>query len=226
MTVTGTTAPVSSKIWVIPGLRPRIPAIARTRLIHLDLDVHAGRKVQLRQGAYGLRPRLVVLDVALGGLQPVPLAALLGDVRRAHHRPALHARGQRDRSAHPRPRLLRRTHDVRGGLVDHRVIERLESDPDLPSHARSPILLPRREPGVGNGPGPCARARARPSYCRISVTTPAPTVRPPSRIAKRSSLSIAIGVISSISICTLSPGITISTPSGSDTEPVTSVVRK
>ena len=35
-----------------------------------------------------------------------------------------------------------------------------------------------------------------PTYSITSATTPDPTVRPPSRIAKRSSLSIAIGVIS------------------------------
>jgi len=63
-------------------------------------------------------------------------------------------------------------------------------------------------------------------YSIISLTTPAPTVRPPSRIAKRSSFSIAIGVISSADIVTLSPGITISTPSGKFNMPVTSVVRK
>src|ERR1051325_1073359 len=64
------------------------------------------------------------------------------------------------------------------------------------------------------------------NYFKIFVTTPAPTVRPPSRIAKRSCSSIAIGVISSIVIFVLSPGITISTPAGSSTLPVTSVVRK
>jgi len=64
------------------------------------------------------------------------------------------------------------------------------------------------------------------AYSMISATTPAPTVRPPSRIAKRSSLSIAIGVISVTTISMLSPGITISVPSGSSTLPVTSVVRK
>ncbi len=64
------------------------------------------------------------------------------------------------------------------------------------------------------------------AYATISLTTPAPTVRPPSRIAKRSSFSIAIGVINSASIATLSPGITISTPSGNVKTPVTSVVRK
>ena len=37
---------------------------------------------------------------------------------------------------------------------------------------------------------------------------------------------MAIGAISSTSIDTLSPGITISVPSGSCTTPVTSVVRK
>src|SRR4029453_17677751 len=55
---------------------------------------------------------------------------------------------------------------------------------------------------------------SRMRYSEISVTTPAPTVRPPSRIANRSSFSIAIGTISSIAIVTLSPGITISTPCG------------
>ncbi len=64
------------------------------------------------------------------------------------------------------------------------------------------------------------------NYSIIFATTPAPTVRPPSRIAKRRPSSIAIGAISSTTICTLSPGITISVPSGSSTAPVTSVVRK
>ncbi len=63
-------------------------------------------------------------------------------------------------------------------------------------------------------------------YSIISLTTPAPTVRPPSRTANRTSFSMAIGVISCASIVTLSPGITISTPSGNVNIPVTSVVRK
>ena len=63
-------------------------------------------------------------------------------------------------------------------------------------------------------------------YSKIWLITPAPTVRPPSRIAKRRPSSMAIGVINSPMICTLSPGITISTPSSSVHTPVTSVVRK
>src|SRR5262249_33437814 len=64
------------------------------------------------------------------------------------------------------------------------------------------------------------------AYSTIFVTTPAPTVRPPSRMAKRSPSSQAIGVMSSTSRLMLSPGITISTPCGSVITPVTSVVRK
>ena len=58
------------------------------------------------------------------------------------------------------------------------------------------------------------------------VTTPEATVLPPSRMANLSPSSIAMGSMSSALIFTLSPGITISTPSGSVTAPVTSVVLK
>ena len=64
------------------------------------------------------------------------------------------------------------------------------------------------------------------NYSMISVTTPEPTVLPPSLMANLSPSSIAIGVIRSISIVMLSPGIHISTPSGSFRSPVTSVVLK
>ena len=60
----------------------------------------------------------------------------------------------------------------------------------------------------------------------ILVTRPAPTVRPPSRIANRSPSSMAIGWMSTTTMSVRSPGITISVPSGRFTTPVTSVVRK
>ena len=63
-------------------------------------------------------------------------------------------------------------------------------------------------------------------YSTISDTVPAPTVRPPSRMAKRRPFSIAIGAMSVISIWMLSPGMTISTPAGRFATPVTSVVLK
>ena len=72
---------------------------------------------------------------------------------------------------------------------------------------------PKKEPAILN-------------HSTIDETTPAPTVRPPSRIAKRKPSSIAIGAIKFTCIAILSPGITISVPSGRSTVPVTSVVRK
>ena len=93
------------------------------------------------------------------------------------------------------------------------------------------IARPAGNAGMKKG-GPPARpalpasAEAGAVYFEMLATTPAPTVRPPSRMAKRRPSSMAIGAISSTSIVTLSPGITISTPSGSFTIPVTSVVRK
>jgi hypothetical protein len=68
--------------------------------------------------------------------------------------------------------------------------------------------------------------RYRVAYSTISVIVPEPTVRPPSRIANRRPFSKATGVINSTLIATLSPGITISTPSGRFATPVTSVVRR
>ena len=89
---------------------------------------------------------------------------------------------------------------------------------------------------IYNPPAPGARGdHWRPSsqsdsvrinYLMISETTPEPTVRPPSRIAKRRPFSQAMGLISSTVISTLSPGRHISTPSGRAMTPVTSVVLK
>ena len=64
------------------------------------------------------------------------------------------------------------------------------------------------------------------AYSIILVTTPAPTVLPPSLIAKFNFSAIAIGVISLTVNLASSPGITISVPAGNSTSPVTSVVLK
>src|SRR4029453_6446866 len=140
------------------------------------------------------------------------LAAFLVDMRRAVDGKALNARRQRNGPADARTGALGRVHDLAGGLVEHAMIERLEADADiLAFHRTLPV---------------CFRlSRFRPQ-AMMEATTPAPTVRPPSRMAKRSPSSMAIGAISSTSIVTLSPGITISVPCGRITCPVTSVVRK
>ena len=63
-------------------------------------------------------------------------------------------------------------------------------------------------------------------YLIILVTTPAPTVLPPSLIAKFKLSFIAIGVINFTVNFPSSPGITISVPDCNVTSPVTSVVLK
>src|SRR6202007_1527586 len=113
---------------------------------------------------------------------------------------ALLARGQGNGAPHHGAGALRGVDDLKGRLIDQPVVVRLETDPD--SWA---LHFP---------------------YSIIFATTPAPTVLPPSRMAKRRPCSIATGVISVTTIFTLSPGITISVPFASSTAPVTSVVRK
>src|SRR5204863_8681119 len=114
---------------------------------------------------------------------------------------------ERNGHRHLRARLRGGPDDIRRGLVDDGVVDRLEPNSNSSCHSSLSRV-------------------SRVDYLRIFVTRPAPTVRPPSLIAKRRPSSIAIGVMSSIVICTLSPGITISIPSGSSTLPVTSVVLK
>src|ERR1017187_5470578 len=140
-------------------------------------------------------------------------------MRRTQHGPPLHLHRQRDRTRHLRPGLFRRAHDVRRGLVEHHVVKRLEADPDLACHSEflSHVIPSAARDRVTTGrPFAMLRVLKQPQsgYLRIFVTTPAPTVRPPSRIANRSPSSIATGVISSMVIWMLSPGITISTPAG------------
>ena len=79
-----------------------------------------------------------------------------------------------------------------------------------------------------NEPRPRGRGPFRTEYASTRVTAPEPTVRPPSRMAKRSPSSSAAGVSAGSSTVTdaASPGMHISMPSGSVTVPVTSAVRK
>src|SRR5215216_7109731 len=180
-------------------------------LLDLDLDVDAGGEVEALEGLDGLRRGLDDVDQALVNAHLEVLARVLVDVRRPDQAVAANLGRERHGTVdlglgahHGLDDLLRR-------LVDDLVVVGLEPDPDLLTS--------------------CVRhASSRPSrlvdYSLIFVTRPAPTVRPPSRMAKRRPSSIAIGAMSSTCISTLSPGMTISTPSGRAIEPVMSVVRK
>src|SRR5690606_22208094 len=148
------------------------------------------------------------------------LARLLVDVRRAVDRKFLNSRRQRNRATNLGTRALRRVDDLASGRVEDAMVKRLKPNANvLTVHL---VFLAKN--GLRRA---CRRAAPKvKSYFTILATTPEPTVRPPSRIAKRSFSSMAIGTIRLTVMFTLSPGITISVPSGSVTIPVTSVVRK
>lgn len=137
---------------------------------------------------------------------------------RAIHRPSSTAQSP---ASDPKYTTVRRNHETR------------HATPSPHPRARKQPPLPLNEAAVGG----CERlvllrsarhasGKTTSNYLMILVTRPAPTVREPSRIAKRRPSSMATGWISSTVISTLSPGITISVPSGRVTTPVTSVVRK
>src|SRR5690606_30184197 len=169
--------------------------------VQLDLHVDARRKLELHQRVDGLVRRVDDVHQPLVSQQLVLIAGVLIDVRRDQHGVPLDLGRQGDRPADRGAGPLGRIDDLASRLVDQAMIESLQANPN--------VLIGRHVP-----------------YSMTLDTTPAPTVRPPSRIAKRRPSSIAIGAISSTFIRMLSPGITVSVPSGSSIAPVTSVVRK
>src|SRR5437763_11482164 len=188
----------------MPSFLPRMPSMANLSPLlskRLDLDVDAGRQLELHQRVDRLAGRLEDVQQPLVRPDLELLAGLLVDVRRAVHGVARDVGRQRDRADDAGAGAPRGVQDLVRRRVQNPVVERLQADADLL---------------VDHGS----------LYLTISVTVPAPTVRPPSRMAKRTPFSIAIGAISSTSRFTLSPGITISVPDGKVATPVTSVVRK
>src|SRR5436190_4655416 len=249
MTVTGVTVPSAANNCVIPTFLPMIPLIIvdfqvpiADRCVHLsqrpignwqwefgnalalskrlNLHVHSRRQIELHQSINRLRRRIEDVHQTLMRSDFKLLARLLVDVRRTQHGPLILDRRQRNWSSHARAGSLCRLDDFRRRLIQHPVIVSLEPDPDffVKHSPMSPIGLIGL---IAHGTN-----ETDATYSTTSDTVPAPTVRPPSRIAKRKPFSMAIGAINSISICTLSPGITISTPCGRCATPVTSVVRK
>src|SRR5438309_779340 len=215
MTVTGTARFCSSQTCVMPIFWPRMPLLSAIalRLLDLDFDVDAGRQVEPLQGVDGLRRRLEDVEQPLVDPHLEVLAGVLVDVGRPDDAVPVDLGGERDGTPHPRLGADDRLDDLLRRLVDDLVIVGLEPDPDLLSF------------GVRHGGSRSLPFRVL-LYLRILITRPAPTVRPPSRIAKRRPSSMAIGLMSSTVISVLSPGMTISVPPGRSTLPVMSVVRK
>lgn len=153
----------------------------------------------MHEGVDGALGRRLDIDEPVMGPDLEVLAAVLVGERPAQHAEATDAGGQRHGASYLGAGAAHGLDDLGSRRVEATVIEGLQFD---------------------------ANARGSHDYFSTAVTTPAPTVRPPSRIANRNPSSIAIGLIKSTANSTLSPGITISTPEDNDTTPVTSVVRK
>src|SRR5262245_3232014 len=96
--------------------------------LQLDLDVHAGRQVELHQRVHGLRRGIDDIEQPLMRAHLELLTALLVDVRRTVHGEALDPRRQRDRPAHLGPGALRRVDDLARGRIEHAMVERLQAN--------------------------------------------------------------------------------------------------
>src|SRR4029453_15796156 len=146
-------------------------------------------------------------------------------VRRADDAVHVLLGGQRHGADHPRASARHGVHDLPRARVDRLVVVGLEPDADLLSRHR--VLLVFRMSRLREdsdsaaarcsvccavAPDPRIRGHRTANYLLILVTRPAPTVRPPSRMAKRRPSSIAIGWMSDTDISVLSPGMTISVP--------------
>src|SRR6476660_4155189 len=151
ITVTGTAVPSSWNTRVIPSFRPISPlVISRARLFDLDLDVHPRGQVELRQRVHRLRTRIVDVQEPLVRAQLELLPALLVDVRAPKHGPTLGLDRQRDRARDLGAGLFGGAHDVRGGLVEHHVVDRLEADADSLCHL-GPLTVRRSDGATVRG---------------------------------------------------------------------------
>src|SRR3954447_5375041 len=186
---------------VLCWLPQLIPRTAESAGLDLDLDVDAGRQLDALQAVDGLGVGIDDVDQALVNPHLEVLTRVLVDVRATNDRVAMLVGRKRNWATNRCAGARDRLDDLAGRLVDDLVVECLEANADALCHGSSAHLV-------------------------ILVTRPAPTVRPPSRIANRRPSSMAIGLPNSTVIATLSPGMTISVPSGNWIVPVTSVVRK
>src|SRR3954454_7337604 len=142
----------------MPSFLPRIPFA--TVVLELDLDVDPRREIEPHQLVDRLRVGAVDVDEAFVRAHLEVLARVLVLERAADHAVDVLLGRQGDRPSDRGARALRGLDDRLGRPVQLLVVVPLESDPDFPL---------------------CHVWRFSFGYLMISVTTPAPTVRPPSR---------------------------------------------
>src|SRR5580698_4283877 len=176
-------------------------------LLQLDFDVDAGRHVQPHQRVDGPRRGVDDVDQPLVRTHLEVLARVLVLVRRADDAVHVLLGRQRHGTGDFSAGANHRVDNLPRPAVNDLVVIGLEPDADLLSrHVASlsfaryvPLLWPPRGRTRGRSRTGATVERARgfapgpPYYLMIFVTRPAPTVRPPSRIAKRRPSSMAIG---------------------------------
>src|ERR1700756_5660502 len=108
----------------MPSLRPMSPSItvdiprSHSRLLELDLHVHARGEIELAEGIDGLLRRLEDVEQALVGSDLELLARFLVDVRRAVHREPLDVGREGDGASDPPTRPAHGLHDLTYRLVE------------------------------------------------------------------------------------------------------------
>src|SRR5688572_20992360 len=118
----------ASSIW--PTLLPAVflTSSFMAGLSGLDLDVDAGRQVELHERVEGLLRRLEDVEQALVGPDLELLTRLLVGVRRPEDAVLVDLGGQRDRARDLGPGTLGGLDDLAGGLIEELVVVGLEPD--------------------------------------------------------------------------------------------------
>src|SRR5437762_648584 len=109
-------------------------ARAHAALLELDLDVDAGREVELAEGVDRLLRRLEDVEQPLVGAELELLTRLLVDVRRAVHGEALDVRRQRNRAGHSATGPAHGVDDLTHRLIQQPVIVSTQAYADLLVH--------------------------------------------------------------------------------------------
>src|SRR5579859_8166765 len=147
----------------MPSLRASSPFTLRSAL---DLDAHARREAEAHERVDDARVGVEDVDDAFVGAHLELLTGVLVDERAANDRELGDLGRERDRAGSARVRTAGGVDDLVRRLVQHTMVVCLEPDPNLLRHCLSCALFPLPD-----------------GYLMTSVTTPEPTVLPPSRMA-------------------------------------------
>src|ERR1700742_2330923 len=130
----------------MPSLVPRMPFLAITLDLLLDIDVDAGRQIDAHEGVNGLRRRIKDVDQPLVRAHLEVLPRVLVLMRRADDAIHVLLSRQRHRTYDTGTRADDGFDDFARRCVDSLMVVGLEPDADLLSRHASPTLTPTRNP--------------------------------------------------------------------------------